>query len=110
MKKQNDNEPGRESDEVAPEYDLKDRPRVRGKYYEAYRAGHELLIREPDGTTTVRYFTLEEGAVLLEPEVKAYFPDSQSVNRALRSLIDLIPEERKQRVAGSRRSRRKLDL
>lgn len=99
-----------DSDEMAPEYDLKDKPYVRRKYYEAYQAGHEVRIKEPDGSTTVRYFTLEEGAVLLEPEVKAYFPDSKSVNRALRSLIDLIPEKREQRAAGSRRSRRKLEL
>lgn len=85
MKKQNDNEPGRESDDMAPEYDLKDRPHVRGKHSEAYQAGHELRIKETDGSTTVCFFTLEEGAVLLEPEVKAYFPDSQSVNRACRA-------------------------
>ena len=110
MKKQNEGKMGYDSDDMAPEYDLKGKPYVRGKYYAAYQAGHELRIKEPDGSTTVCYFTLEEGAVLLEPEVKAYFPDSKSVNRALRSLIDLIPEKREQRAAGSRRSRSKLEL
>ncbi len=110
MKKQNDEQIGPQSDEMAAEHDLIDKPHVRGKYYEAYQAGHELRIKESDGSTTVQYFTLEEGAVLLEPEVQAYFPDSKSVNRALRSLIDLIPEKRKPRVAGSRKSRRKLGL
>jgi hypothetical protein len=110
MKKQSDEAKRRELDEMASEYDLSDKPHVRGKYYEAYRVGHELRIKESDGSTTVRYFTLEEGAVLLEPEVKAYFPDSESVNRALRSLIELIPEKRRQRLAGIRKTRRKLDL
>jgi hypothetical protein len=27
--------------------------------------------------------------------VRAYFPDSESVNRALRALIDLVPDEQK---------------
>lgn len=110
MKKQSDGAKGHEPDGMASEYDLNDRPRVRGKCYEAYRAGHEVRVEESDGSTTVRYFTLEEGAVLLEPEVKAYFPDSESVNRALRSLIDLIPEKRRQRTAGARKTKRKLDL
>lgn len=35
---------------MAAEYDLKDRSHVRGKYYKAYRAGHELRINELDGS------------------------------------------------------------
>jgi hypothetical protein len=42
----------------------------------------------------VQYFTLEEGAVMLEPDVREYFPDSEAVNKALRSLIMLIPQKR----------------
>lgn len=30
--------------------------------------------------------------VALDPDVRRYFPDSESVNRTLRSLIALIPE------------------
>jgi hypothetical protein len=33
--------------------------------------------------------------VLLEPDVQAHFPDSQSVNKALRCLIPLLPKKRK---------------
>jgi hypothetical protein len=110
-KKPSNDETGQsQDDEMLPEYDLEDKPHVRGKYYEAYQGGHEVRIKEADGSTTVQYFTLEEGAVLLDPQVKAYFPDSESVNRALRSLIDLIPRERKRRVAGAKENRRKLDL
>ncbi len=58
-----------------------------GKHYKAYREGHSVYIHKDDGTTTVQYFTQEEGAVMLDPDTKEHFPDSESVNRALRSLI-----------------------
>ena len=60
---------------------------VRGKHYKAYREGHTVRIHKDNGTTSVQYFTQEDGAVILDPDVKAHFPDSESVNRALRSLI-----------------------
>jgi hypothetical protein len=56
-----------ESDEMKPEHDI--RGGVRGKYYERYRQGTNV--------------------VLLEPDVAAVFQDSNSVNRALRMLIDV---------------------
>jgi hypothetical protein len=37
----------------------------------------------------------KEGAVVLEPEIQAYFPDSDSVNRTLRCLIPLLPQKRR---------------
>ena len=40
------------------------------------------------------YFTLKDGAVMLEPDVREYFPDSETVNSVLRSLIMLIPRKR----------------
>ena len=40
-------------------------------------------------------FTPDKNAVVLEPDVHEYFPDSDSVNRALRSLIALIPQKKK---------------
>jgi len=51
---------------MRPEYDL--RGGIRGKYYERYREGTNV--------------------VLLDPDVAAVFHDSQSVNKALRGLID----------------------
>ena len=42
---------------------------VRGKHYQAYRAGTNV--------------------VLLEPDIAAVFPDSASVNQALRLLVRL---------------------
>ena len=60
---------------------------VRGKHHSAYRKGHTVIVHKDDGSTSVRYFTQEDGAVMLDPDVKVHFPDSESVNRALRSLI-----------------------
>jgi hypothetical protein len=68
---------------------------VRGKYYKAYRAGHRVIIHEEDGITSVQYFKLEDGAVMLEPAVRKYFSDSESVNKALRSLIAIIPSKKR---------------
>jgi hypothetical protein len=57
-------------DELRPEYDLsKLKGGVRGKYAARYREGTNL--------------------VLLSPDVAEHFPNEQSVNAALRSLINL---------------------
>ena len=55
-------------DDLLPEYDLsKLKGGVRGKYLERYRAGTNLA--------------------LLAPDIRAAFPTDESVNQALRSLI-----------------------
>lgn len=54
-----------EPDEMRPEYDL--RGGVRGKYYQQYKEGTNV--------------------VLLDSDVAAVFRDSESVNQALRVLI-----------------------
>ena len=60
----------RRGDELRPEYELaRLKGGVRGKYYEQATAGTNL--------------------VLLEPDVARAFPDSVSVNRALRLLRDV---------------------
>lgn len=59
----------KKTDELRPEYDLaKLKGGVRGKYYERARAGTNL--------------------VLIEPDLATVFPDTDSVNRALRLLAD----------------------
>ena len=78
--------------DMKPEYDFSTmKGGVRGKYYKAYRSGHKVVVHKEDGTDSLQYFKLEEGAVMLEPDVKKYFPTSDSVNKALRSLIEIIP-------------------
>lgn len=59
----------RSSNDLRPEYDLSRlKGRVRGKYYGAAMAGTNL--------------------VLIEPELADVFPDTESVNRALRFLVE----------------------
>ncbi len=60
---------------------------VRGKHYQAYRQGHSVTVHKKDGTTEIQYFTLAEGAIMLDPDVRAYFQDNDAVNQALRALI-----------------------
>jgi len=67
---------------------------VRGKHYRAMQAGYTITINKADGTTVIREVMPKEGVVILEPDIQAYFPDSASVNRALRCLIPLMPKKR----------------
>jgi hypothetical protein len=85
-----------EKEDMKSEYDFFSmKGAVRGKYYKAYRAGHKVVIHQVDGTTSIQYFRLEEGAVMLEPDVRKYFSSSESVNKALRSLIAIIPSKKR---------------
>ena len=59
---------------------------VRGRHFRANRAGHSVLINKTDGTVEAHHFTLQDGAVMLDPDLRTRFPDSQSVNSALREL------------------------
>ena len=59
---------------------------IRGKHYKTYRKGHTVIVHNDDGSASVQYFTQEDGSVMLDPDIKVYFPDSESVNKALRSL------------------------
>jgi hypothetical protein len=79
-------------DEMLPEYDFTGGDR--GKHYQAYRRGHTVTIHQTDGNDIVQYFTLEDGAIMLDPDVQEYFPDAETVNRALRTLISLFPKNR----------------
>ncbi len=67
MKKINNSE---RDDDLRPEYDLSQmKDGVRGKYAKRFREGTNL--------------------VLLSPDVAQYFPDEDSVNAALRSLVSV---------------------
>ena len=83
------------NDDMLPEYNFTGKKGVRGKYYRAYRQGHTVKVYDDEGNVSIRYFTLADGAVLLEPDVREYFPDSETVNKALRSLIELIPAKKR---------------
>ena len=75
---------------MLPGYNLEGKKDVRGKYAKAMQEGYSVRVFNEDGTVTIR------DAVLLDPDVKAYFPDSESVNHALRSLIELIAQKKGQ--------------
>ncbi len=76
-------------EEMRAEYDFSGG--VRGKHYRAYREGARVIVHKEDGTTEERDFALPEGTVVLDPDLRTYFPDSESVNRVLRGLLDLVP-------------------
>ena len=67
---------------------------VRGKHYRATQAGYTITIHKADGTSITKDVMPKEGAVVIEPDIRAYFPDSKSVNRALRCLIPILPKKR----------------
>jgi len=69
---------------------------VRGKHHTAMQSGYTITIHQADGTTIVKEIIPKRGAVVLDPDIQSYFPDSGSVNRTLRCLIPLLP--RKHRV------------
>jgi hypothetical protein len=77
----------REKEEVQKEYDFS--KGVRGKHFEAMRKGYTTIIHKSDGSTVVR----ETRPIFLDEDLKPYFPDSESVNNALRELIALAPEK-----------------
>jgi hypothetical protein len=81
------------SAEMQSEYDF--RGAARGKAYRPLHEGYEVQIHKADGTTVVQQFVLQEGTVMLEPDVQAFFPDSESVNKALRTLMTFFPASRK---------------
>lgn len=76
-----------QDDNMLPEYDLTEKKGVRRKYVKALQAGYSVRVVHEDGTITMRHFVPKESAILLDKDVKAHFPDSKSVNAALRSLI-----------------------
>ena len=86
-------------DDMRPEYDFTDG--VRGKHYKVLREeGCIIRVYNDDGTVTERRVAGER-TVILEPDVYEYFPNSQAVNQALRTLISLVPEKRLATAAGS---------
>ena len=71
---------------MLPEYDFS--KGERGKFHKPLSKGYSVTITHPDGTTTTEHYKLIAGAILLDPDVQVYFPDSESVNTALRALIN----------------------
>jgi len=79
---------GGNGDDMRAEYDFS--AGTRGKHYKSRLNGYTIRIHQQDGTTEIREIE-REGCVVLEPDVRKYFPNSEAVNRALRTLIKLFP-------------------
>jgi hypothetical protein len=76
-------------DEMRPEYDFSGG--VRGKHCKVLREeGYIVRVYNDDGSVTERHVAGER-TVILDPDVYEYFPNSQAVNQALRTLISLVP-------------------
>lgn len=75
---------------MRPEYDFSGA--MRGRHYRPLHKGYSVTVHKADGTKVVEHYRLAEGAILLQPDVQAYFGDSEAVNKALRSLIMLMSE------------------
>ena len=90
--------------------DLSDIPELTAEDFKRMKPGKQVLAErgikfdptEPytitehheDGTsTTYEMPPLKQRVVVLDTDLIKYFPDSESVNRTLRSLIKLIPQE-----------------
>ena len=107
MKKESPGQCEADRDDMRPEYDFSQMAGgQRGKYYRAYQKGHTVKILRADGSTAVQHYRLEDGAVMLEPKIREYFPDSESVNRALRCLIPLLPRRRRSRAGSGKTTTR----
>ncbi|MDL1912709.1 hypothetical protein FBQ81_18780 [Chloroflexi bacterium CFX6] len=91
MKKTNKPQPP--DDDMLPEYDFKGKKGMRGKYYAGQDQTHEVHIYHADGTVTKQHFSSVQKVILLDADVAAHFPDSESVNHTLRTLIALVPEK-----------------
>jgi len=73
---------------------------VRGKHSASYRRGHTVKVHHEDGTVNVQKFVPDAAAIVIDPDVRAYFPDAATINNALRTLIGIMPHKhRKTRTA-----------
>lgn len=107
MKKNTTKHAHQMEEDLRPEYDFSGA--VRGKHYHPLHEGYTIKIHKADGTTEVQQVIFEAGTVRLEPDVQEFFPDSQAVNSALRSLIALVDQFPK-KPKRKRTSRQKTPL
>ncbi len=78
----------KKKDEMRAEYDFSGG--VRGKHHKKMGNGHQTVVTKADGSSVVT----ETKLIALSPDLQTYFPDSKSVERALRGLVALLPERR----------------
>ena len=67
--------------EMREEYDFSNG--VRGKHAGALHGGHKTIIHKSDGSAVIR----ESRPIILDPDLQVRFPNSEAVNKALRSFL-----------------------
>jgi hypothetical protein len=66
----------------------------KGVAFESKPGPHLVTVTHEDGSQEQYFLEPQKNPVYLAPDVQAYFPDSEAVNNALRTLISLFPTER----------------
>lgn len=82
-------------DDMLPEYDFSGDV-IHRIYGEEIERSNTVRIIQQNGDVITHYYTEEDGAVMLSPDVRAYFPDSEAVNTVLRALIPAIQKAKEQ--------------
>lgn len=77
----------RRSKEMRDEYDFSQG--IRAKHVARLRNGHRTVVNKKDGSTETSVIR----PVILDPDVRKVFTSSKAVNRALRGLIELVPQK-----------------
>jgi hypothetical protein len=66
---------------------------VRGKHHKVMQEGYSVSVHKENGEVeTQDFMPKRDDIIILDPDLRLYFPDSESVNRALRCLVPLLPK------------------
>jgi hypothetical protein len=77
--------------EMRSEYDFTGG--VRGKHHKMMQEGYSVSVHKENGEIeTQDFMPRKDDTIILEPDLRPYFPDSESVNQALRCLVPLLPK------------------
>ena len=88
MKKISKHKANGRSEEMLPHYDFSEG--VKGKHFKKFREGVSIqLLGE----------TKDTKLVVLDEDMGKLFPDSKSVNNALRHIVDAMPKVKRKRAA-----------
>jgi hypothetical protein len=91
MKKASKSAAHAKGEEVLPHYDFTGAER--GKHYKKYREGINIRILESGKKARL---------IVLDDDLSKIFPDSESVNLALRHVIAAVPKTKRRRAAQAR--------
>jgi hypothetical protein len=84
--------------DMRPEYDFSTMQALPcGTHYKDLSKGYTSIVHHPEGSKGITHYRPLEGCVVLDRDVREYFPDADAVNTALRGLIALVPTKRRAR-------------